>query len=630
MGRWSALPILGGAYKDDTRPWASQDCLNRLPVIAERPGTRSPGMLRDAPGALAMGALGDGPIRGLHNAEGLLLVVSGTVLYTVAGDGTATARGRIPGVSRVSMAHNQITGGNEVAIANGLGGYVYNTKTTTLSQITDSGFIGAKVFDFIDGYTMGVEAAGRFWFHSDLAAATSYNTLDRAEAEAQPDKIITAKASHREWAVFGERSTEFYRNTGAATGTFQRVDGTELEIGCPSVFGVAKLDNTLYFVGHDGSGYVLQGYQPVRITTHAIEQAWSRCRLQDCYTYTLEDQGHKVWYVTFTDGQTWGYDVATQEWHRRASQGLDFWRMADVVRWNSRWIAGDYANGSLYQLDWNTSNEAGAEMERSRTFHVINDEQNRLIVNALELVYDVGASRVPAEAISLTIQNDIAVSGDVPDGLEGAASTGTYTATGGLGPYTFAVTAGTFPTGLTLGTNGAWTGTYDADGVFSWTVEATDTQSGLTATLNDTATVQCENIRDPEVTPVRYLVIPRADTTDYSANSVDDSAWNTGLARFDSSTIDGTPGTLIITDQHVWARHGICLTSTSGLSITYLVDDRFRLWINGTLRIDNTPGGSSVTTAIDPTWVNVGHNFITVCGTDTGLGRGLITWEFTP
>jgi len=57
---------------------------------------------------------------------------------------------------------------------------------------------------------------------------------------------------------------------------------------------------------------------------------------------------------------------------------------------------------------------------------------------------------------------------------------GSFTATGGAGPYTFAVTAGTFPTGLTLASDGTISGTATATGTFNFTVTATDTPSGCT------------------------------------------------------------------------------------------------------------------------------------------------------
>ena len=55
------------------------------------------------------------------------------------------------------------------------------------------------------------------------------------------------------------------------------------------------------------------------------------------------------------------------------------------------------------------------------------------------------------------------------------------TATGGLAPYTFAVTGGALPPGLTLAANGAITGVATSTGVFAFTVTATDA-NGFTGT----------------------------------------------------------------------------------------------------------------------------------------------------
>jgi hypothetical protein len=60
------------------------------------------------------------------------------------------------------------------------------------------------------------------------------------------------------------------------------------------------------------------------------------------------------------------------------------------------------------------------------------------------------------------------------DGTVGAAYTGAVAATGGTGPYTYAVTSGTLPAGLTLASNGAITGTPTTAATSAFTVTATD------------------------------------------------------------------------------------------------------------------------------------------------------------
>jgi hypothetical protein len=57
----------------------------------------------------------------------------------------------------------------------------------------------------------------------------------------------------------------------------------------------------------------------------------------------------------------------------------------------------------------------------------------------------------------------------------------TVTATGGTAPYTYAVTSGALPAGLTLSSAGVLSGTPTADGTFNFTVKATDV-NGATGT----------------------------------------------------------------------------------------------------------------------------------------------------
>ncbi len=62
----------------------------------------------------------------------------------------------------------------------------------------------------------------------------------------------------------------------------------------------------------------------------------------------------------------------------------------------------------------------------------------------------------------------------LPNGMLGTPYSQTITASGGTGPYTFAVTSGTLPPGLTLATNGTLSGKPTSAGSFTFTVTATD------------------------------------------------------------------------------------------------------------------------------------------------------------
>ena len=82
----------------------------------------------------------------------------------------------------------------------------------------------------------------------------------------------------------------------------------------------------------------------------------------------------------------------------------------------------------------------------------------------------------------------ITVTGSLPNGEFGSAYSQTFSASGGIGPYTFRVSAGTPPAGLGLAQSGVLSGAPAALGTFTFTVEAR-TESGCTGTADFALTI---------------------------------------------------------------------------------------------------------------------------------------------
>lgn len=388
--QFQPIDLLGGFYKDASRPWSVQDTVNWLPEAAEAAGTRTQWKLASPPGLRQFASLGTKPIRGAINVEGALFVVAGTQLREVKTDGSSTVRGTIPGVGRVSMGYNQVTNGNQLLIATGQStGYVWNTANSTFLVISDEGYPGAKSVAYLDSYLLQVEPFGRYWFFSDLADAMSYNTLDRSESEGSPDKIVTLVVSQFEVVVFNQTTIEFFYNAGTGTGTFQN-KRVLIDRGCASGQSVVKLDNSIFWLGDDGVVYRLDGYQAVPVSTGAIQNAIKDNNWKQAFGFKWEDGEHKVYYLTFPDGQTWGYDVVTRLWHRRESYGLKRWRLNTLTRWNNMWIGGDFQNGTLWVLDWDYMLEGDQPLVSERTSGVLHNNQNRINVNYAELLMGMG------------------------------------------------------------------------------------------------------------------------------------------------------------------------------------------------------------------------------------------------
>ncbi|WP_052313401.1 beta strand repeat-containing protein [Terriglobus roseus] len=87
-------------------------------------------------------------------------------------------------------------------------------------------------------------------------------------------------------------------------------------------------------------------------------------------------------------------------------------------------------------------------------------------------------ANVTTAPVTITVQAipALTLTGSLPNAIVGVAYTQTLQAAGGVGPYTYTVTAGALPNGLSLATNGTISGTPTAPGASSFTITATDSE----------------------------------------------------------------------------------------------------------------------------------------------------------
>jgi len=338
------------------------------------------------------------------------------------------------------MAHNQVAGGHQLTIVNGVGGYVWNTANQQFNVITDEGFPGSSRVDFIDGYMMHVEPFGRFLLHSDLADALDFNTLDRFEAETAPDRTTTLIVNGTEVWAFGERTIDVFYNAGTAQGTFQNKK-VGITTGCIAGASPAICDGGVAWLGDDRVVYHARGYSPTRISTRALDVVLSECSLSDIrnsFSFVYADRGHTIYYLTIPNGMTFGYDFSAGLWHRRASWHPEKdvygrWCLSDLVRSNGKWIGGDYRTGKLYELDWDYPLEGCEPLIRERTSPVLHNNGNRVEVHEVQPLFDTG--RPTVECVPFKYQPvGPQISGEAPDGLTGDPYSFTYTTTQGTAP----------------------------------------------------------------------------------------------------------------------------------------------------------------------------------------------------
>ena len=366
------LKICGGSYSLE-EPVAIQETINMFPEI-EKQGSQERIVLRRFPGLKSFVDLGS-PIRGMKRMAKVLYAVAGTTLYSVDSSGTSTSIGTIAGSNRVSMA----TDGSNLVIVNGTAtGYVYNGAV--LSTITDDDFVASSKVYFLDTYFIHQRADSQQFFISESGSATSYLATDFASKESQPGKIVALFVAHRDVILLGEESTETWRNTGDPDFPFQRQEGTFQERGCLGVHTPAEMDNTSYFLGDDRVVYALRGYQPTRISHHAIEKWLSEQSISDIDAatgITITHQGH-YWYILSLANGTWVYDSTTSnmkqeaEWFQLKSWNRANWRVEHTEVAYGETLCGD-VNGVISKLDPTVFTELGEQQLKRRVspyYHV--------------------------------------------------------------------------------------------------------------------------------------------------------------------------------------------------------------------------------------------------------------------
>lgn len=376
-------PILGGQYITASPNAAANRVINLYPEAVPE-GGKQQGFLTRCPGLLHVATVGSGPIRGMLRSKGFGYVVSGNSLYKIDSTYTSTFLGYISGTGPVSMADNGI----QLFIAANPLGYIYNTNTEVFSQITDPDFPGAVTVDYLDGYFVFNEPDSQKFWVTSLLDGTAVDPLEFASSEGNPDNLVALRVDHREVWLFGDNSIEVFYNSGALNFPLDRLQGAFIELGCLAAYSIAKLDNSLFWLGSDARGtgivYRANGYTGTRVSNHAVEAAiQSFSTVSDAIAYTYQQSGHSFYVLTFpTADRTFVFDVATGEWHERAgySNGLFHRHRSNCqMVFNDKVHVGDYLTGKLYQFSLTTYADGGEIQKWLRSWRALPTGQNSLV-----------------------------------------------------------------------------------------------------------------------------------------------------------------------------------------------------------------------------------------------------------
>ena len=387
-------PILGSAYVARSVNAADARMINLFPEIVPEGGTE-PAFLNRAPGLKFLQSIGTGPIRALwaHQTNGTdFYVVSGNEVYKLTSmTGIPMKIGDVSGTGPVSIADN----GAVLFFACNGPSYTYYEPTGEFNLINDANFPGAVTVGYLDTqFIFNEPNSQRIWSvdtidpnNGDYIYPLVFDPLTFSSADGSPDGVVAINVDHRQLWVFGTDSTEVWYNAGLANFPLSPIQGAFNEIGCVAAFSIAKLDNTLFWLGTDARGqgivYRANGYGAARVSTHAIEYAIAQYgNIADALAYTYQQEGHSFYVLTFPSANaTWVYDVATQAWHERAG-----WENGVFTRHRSNCqcnfggniIVGDFENANIYMFDLDVYADNGRVQKWLRSWRALPQGTNTL------------------------------------------------------------------------------------------------------------------------------------------------------------------------------------------------------------------------------------------------------------
>jgi hypothetical protein len=264
-----------------------------------------------------------------------------------------------------------------------------------LNQITGD-FPGANSVTYLDGYWVFTndDLDGSF-FCSRLLDPDNYDALDFAHTDAVPNiarRVMTLKGEL--WFI-GDQAAEVWYNAGRGDFPFLRRAGGVIPHGAESIRTCAILDNSMFWVAREGIVFRSVGYQPQRVSTHAIEARIRAIGAPAAIAgFSYVQDGHSFYCVTYGT-ETFVYDVATKVWHERSSAANAPWLPLCVALYGTTPLFGPNNSGRVLKPVPLLDADDGVVLQRLLQLPPLWGGTSRAYCARLEVELEIGNPRNP-------------------------------------------------------------------------------------------------------------------------------------------------------------------------------------------------------------------------------------------
>lgn len=359
------VPLFGIGNTGRSRAISAQERVNLYVETTQDAEGNNVLKLLGTPGLITFVNFGASPIRGTYSKDAdTSYMVNGVTFYEVSSAGIVTARAVLvapPVAGRVDMVDN----GDQLLVLDYPNGYIYTFATHTLAQITDADFVPGETCDFMDGYfIVQRHASGQFGI-SALYDGMSWDALDFATAESDPDDLVRVRVNTGILNLFGSKTTEFWGASGAADFPLARIGSAAIEWGLYARYSLAKFEGGFAFLARNQFGSLqvclLKGMTAAPISTAEVEtQIATYTNAQNATGLAYMVAGHPFYQLNFTEANvSWVYDARENEWHKAQYSTAGRHRAEIQIPLGGKTYVTDYAVGKLYRLDLETYTDDG-------------------------------------------------------------------------------------------------------------------------------------------------------------------------------------------------------------------------------------------------------------------------------
>lgn len=363
-------------------------------------GARGPVSIRRVTGLRRFVDVGRSGPRGFLPVGGVLLAAYRDRLVRLTSDGTVIDLGALPGSKRVTLARNNRAPVPDVVAVSEYGAYVLSTDGPPAPLTIPSGLPAPNSCAFLFGFLFFT--AGNGTCYATGLNGTAFSTLDETVEQGRPGGLMRAIAFRDELFLFGPNFIGVYGGQAQANG-FPLARTTGIPRGLIGPWAVAGHEpgwsNELIWAGDDAVVYQLQGYSPVRVSTHDVERDLAAAAAIDPTEIEASVHlaaGHAFWVVSMP-GRTWVYDLTTKQWHERASHEAARWRGSCAVQAFGRWLIGDRDGTGLLEVREDVFTEDGAPLRMRAESLPGESFPARLAIPRADFDFVVGQGRLSAD-----------------------------------------------------------------------------------------------------------------------------------------------------------------------------------------------------------------------------------------